>query len=509
VTAAAGVLLVVGVVILTLPAGAMPGGARLRFGLDTASVLSAAAVLFWCLLTRSGLSTAGPEQFATAMSGFAVLMVGVFVAMKLSRSGTSPIRGAAAVPMIAAAAIQGFANMLLPLGAHGTLLTLQGLSLVWPCLLVALAARLQERAVLHDSAGPARRPRRRVSVLPYAGSAVVFAVLVESLRHGVSAQGWSAVAGLLVNFALVAARQLLVLRDNNRLVDRLDDSLEETRQQRNRLESLLRHSSDITSVCDGGGHLTYLTPAVSETLGYDPDEMIGVRLITTIHEDDQVELSSRLGVLFGAPGAQISYEARFRHADGSYRWLAVVVVNLLHEPGINGLVSNARDVTEARAAQELLQHQANHDSLTGLANRRRLAERMGELGDGTAAVMLIDLDGFKPINDAYGHAAGDEVLLHVAAALRDCCDAGGLPARLGGDEFAVLLPGADLATAERAAARLRESLEEPAPIAGRLVAVRASIGCAAGPARDPESLLNRADLRMYERKRLAATSRAG
>ena len=485
-TAVIGTLLVV-VVALAYPIGATSGAARLRFALDAATVLSAAAVVSWCLLTRPALAMGGAAAYVTAMSGFVVLMVGVFVAMRLSRSGLSPLSGPAAVAMIGAAVLESLTSMIIPSGVRDDLVGLQGVLVLLPCFLLPLAARLQ----VVSATRPGKERRRRFSVLPYVGTAIVFAVLADALVEESGSQRWVALGGLFLNFALVAARQLLALRDNNRL--------------QNRLESLLRHSSDITSICDAEGRIRYVTPAVFNLLGHRPDDLDGVALASFIHDDDQIELRSRLGTLFGGPGAQINYQARFRHADGSYRWIEVVAMNLLHEPGVHGLVSNARDITEARAARDELQRQATHDALTGLANRRLLAERMGELSGGPAAMLLIDLDGFKPINDTYGHAAGDEVLRHVAETLRGSC-AEGLPARLGGDEFAVLLPGADLATAERVAARFRRALAGPALIAGRPVVVRASIGCAAGAAGD--SLLHRADAQMYERKR-AAMPRAG
>ncbi|BCJ46064.1 hypothetical protein GCM10010168_50120 [Actinoplanes ianthinogenes] len=501
-----GALLIV-VVTLTYPIGTRSRAVRLRFYLDAATVLSAATVLFSALLIGSGIATADFSAFATAMSGFIVLMVGVFVTLRLGLSGSSPVQGAAAAAIIAGAAIQGAANMIIPFGVQGTMLTVQGLTLVLPCVLAALAARLQER---RQARGPRpaapSRSRRRFSILPYAATALVFAVLVVSLLSGTSPQAWGAVAGLLVNFALVVVRQTLALGENARLLDRLDDTVEQLGQQHNRLEALLRHSSDITSICDADGRITYVTPVVARVLGYPPEDLLGIRLITLIHDDDQVQVSSRKDTLFGAPGAQISYRARFRHADGSYRWIEVVAVNQFHENGIRGVVSNARDITEEQAAHEQLRHQATHDALTGLPNRRLLAERMRELRPSEAAVLLVDLDGFKPINDTYGHAAGDAVLRHVADALRRCAGPDALPARLGGDEFAVLLPGAGLEAAERAAGRLQDLLAQPAQVDGRAIHARASIGCAAGPTADPEALLHLADARMYERKRLTRIS---
>jgi diguanylate cyclase (GGDEF)-like protein len=165
-------------------------------------------------------------------------------------------------------------------------------------------------------------------------------------------------------------------------------------------------------------------------------------------------------------------------------------------------------LTEARELHELLRHQAEHDVLTGLVNRRGLADRMRAAGPGDVGVLLIDLDGFKEINDSYGHASGDAVLVHVAARLRECLGAGDLPARLGGDEFAVLLEHGDRAAAHRIAADFRRVLAEPALVDGRYLTVGASVGVAIGPAGDPDHLLHVADQRMYDEK-LSARAQAG
>ncbi|HWS31816.1 MAG TPA: GGDEF domain-containing protein, partial [Actinoplanes sp.] len=165
----------------------------------------------------------------------------------------------------------------------------------------------------------------------------------------------------------------------------------------------------------------------------------------------------------------------------------------------NGLVDEVRDrERRLNSLLEQLRFQAGHDELTGLANRRQFTAAMaGRHGEVT--VLLIDLNGFKQINDTYGHTAGDEMLRHVTGLLLECSGPDDLPARLGGDEFAVLVAG-DAAAGELIAARLRTALRRPAVITGREIQPGASIGAATGPADDPDRLLHTADLRMYEDK---------
>ncbi len=155
---------------------------------------------------------------------------------------------------------------------------------------------------------------------------------------------------------------------------------------------------------------------------------------------------------------------------------------------------------EARELEDRLRYQTLHDPLTGLANRALFGDRLALAAPTGAAVLNIDLDGFKTINDTYGHHAGDAVLVEVAARLRASVPADGLAARLGGDEFAVLLPGTDRAPADAVAHRFRDLLHLSITVDGRLLHVGASVGTVTGVTGDPEELLRRADEEMYRVK---------
>jgi diguanylate cyclase (GGDEF)-like protein len=155
---------------------------------------------------------------------------------------------------------------------------------------------------------------------------------------------------------------------------------------------------------------------------------------------------------------------------------------------------------ETRAA---LLHQAGHDGLTGLPNRARLAEHFGSLADGPVAVMVMDLDGFKPINDTFGHAVGDRVLRVVAERLNRVLGPGNVAGRLGGDEFLILLPDVGADAAARVERRIHEATGEPIDVGGRHVRVGASLGTVFRPygrSDDLESLTARADAMMYAAK---------
>jgi diguanylate cyclase (GGDEF)-like protein/PAS domain S-box-containing protein len=205
-------------------------------------------------------------------------------------------------------------------------------------------------------------------------------------------------------------------------------------------------------------------------------------------------------------------EERLTGADGEVR-LVVTRKNLLRvgpEPATIFIVGVISDITQYREAQAKSHFLSRHDMLTGLPNRRLFHERLRELGEqasgGTdrSAVLLIDLDGFKAVNDSYGHAGGDELLRVIGGRLSACVRAGDTIARLGGDEFAILLRGAGLDdTAVRVATEICKAIALPIPVAGSQTRVSASVGitfCEA-PYGKPEELLRQADVAMYSVKR--------
>ncbi|MDI6101109.1 sensor domain-containing diguanylate cyclase [Actinoplanes sp. NEAU-A12] len=464
---------------------------RIRLLLDTAIVGTASAVVAWCLMTRPGMAGAGAGAYVVALFSCGLMLCAVYVALR-SGLGVAPLSGTAAVPVVASTLMLAAANILLPSGSAGDSGT-QLAMVIAPCFVLLAAPRIQ---ILDGPRGlDGRRwwsARRGHHVLPYGGTVVCAATLVIVLAtQGLGLSAWGALAGLLVNVGMVIGRQLLALAENN-------DLLVGIRNREQRLSSLLKHSSEIISIATRDGVFTYVSPAVEPVLGFPVETVLGYCALDILHHDDRARLAGDLAVLYSTPGAELTYQGRYRHADGSWRWLEVVGVNLTHEPGIDGVVCNSRDVTESRELHERLRYQAGHDELTGLANRRQFTAAISARA-GDATVLLIDLNGFKQINDTYGHATGDAVLRHVAGLLRDCAGPDDVPARLGGDEFAVLA-GGDRAEAERIAARLRDALAVPADLAGRRLRVGASIGLATDSTADPDHLLNAADLRMYEEK---------
>ncbi len=283
----------------------------------------------------------------------------------------------------------------------------------------------------------------------------------------------------------------------------------EVRISEARFRSLVQQAADMTSVLDAEGIRRYASPAYERVLGYRPEELIGQHAAAIDHPDDAPRTHEFFAELAQQPGAVERLEARVRHRDGSERWLEVVATNRLDDPSVGGIVINSRDITERKAFEARLAQLAYSDSVTGLPNRTRFTDRLAEAthrtrrgGDGVT-VLLLDLDGFKLVNDSFGHDAGDQLLMAVGRRLQACLRSEDLLARFGGDEFAVLLDGVAASDgAIRMAGRLVAALQEPFAVDGSEVYVNASVGIALSTRRraQPRDLLRGADIALYQAK---------
>lgn len=281
------------------------------------------------------------------------------------------------------------------------------------------------------------------------------------------------------------------------------------RRSEGRFRSLVQRASDLTAVTDATGAIDYLSPASEQILGSAPDRLTGRSLLDSVHPEDRQRAADMLALLIEEPSGATTLELRVAAPDGRARMVEAVCSNRLADPAVAGIVWNCRDVTDRRALQDQLSHQASHDMLTGLPNRALLLRRLGEAvrqaadTDGSVAAVLLDIDGFKTVNDTLGHAAGDELLQRVAERLRGCILEGDTVARLGGDEFAALLPSCSVAEdAQRLALDVRRALGTPFEVAKTTLEVSASIGVVLLPAHgsDPVTLLQHADVAMYAAK---------
>ncbi len=289
------------------------------------------------------------------------------------------------------------------------------------------------------------------------------------------------------------------------------------RASQERFRSLVQHSSDVITVTDPIGTIIYQSPSVTPVFGYDTADLVGTELQRLVHPDDVKAVVRTLVATAKGSGSE-RIECRVRHADGSWRHVESAVSARLDDPTIGGMVLNTRDITERKGLEEQLAHQAFHDSLTGLANRALFRNRIEHAlarmrrQRRPIAVLLLDVDGFKNVNDSLGHAFGDAFLVAIAERLRGLLRPSDTPCRLGGDEFAVLIEDlAEAVDATLVAERILEALREPFVIEGKEVVATASLGVtiaeapragegAPPAARGADDLLRNADVAMYTAK---------
>jgi diguanylate cyclase (GGDEF)-like protein/PAS domain S-box-containing protein len=393
--------------------------------------------------------------------------------------------------------------------APGTLLDL-GWVLAFAAIAVAARVPVQVSRVVHDP-DTAPPPTLVQQLLPYAP--IVFAGCAamtqgaDEFRSGRFV--WVSVAvGLLV-----AVRQVVVVADHVALTRDLHSAVKKRTGELERREQwwreLVRNLSDIIVVLDPRGQVSYCSPSVEAALGHWPKHLTtGEQLRNNlVHPDDVAGVLAHITPVIQGRQRQGFLECRVRLADDTWGWFEITAVGQLGEQVLDGAVLTLHDVTERRRLTEELSHQAFHDSLTGLPNRAHLMQRIeaqlarGDRSD-RLALLLIDLDDFKYINDTHGHQAGDAVLSVIGERLQQAVRASDTVARLGGDEFAILMTGA-CSDVDFVAHRLVDAVERPVFADGRRFVVHASVGIVYADSRadeSPESLLAHADIALYEAK---------
>jgi diguanylate cyclase (GGDEF)-like protein/PAS domain S-box-containing protein len=285
------------------------------------------------------------------------------------------------------------------------------------------------------------------------------------------------------------------------------------RESEARFGSLVRNASDLITVVDGDGIIGYQSPSIERILGYRADEVHGTPFQELLAPNEHGRLTALLGVQ-SPRGSASSFECTLCHADGRSMRFEVLATNLLEDEHVHGIVLNGRDISERTAFEAQLAHQAFHDPVTGLPNRALFSDRVqhaltrADRERSTVAVIFLDLDDFKTVNDSLGHSVGDDVLREVAVRMLEAIRSTDTVARFGGDEFAVLLE--DVAGPQGVADmadRIVAAFALPVHVQGKDIVIPASVGIAlAGPSVDEDTvdadeLVRNADAAMYICKR--------
>jgi diguanylate cyclase (GGDEF)-like protein/PAS domain S-box-containing protein len=478
-----------------------------QFSLDAMIFVVGFGAFFWFLVIRPAASSTEIDvikntlsQTYIALNCILLLTLGVL----LLAGAASP--GGRRVPLLL---LVGFATMFLAdilwsvAKIRGDYLpgALQDVLYVACYVPLAAAGREQMRTITALTAPSASDSLAQS--LPYAAMLTAFLVLVSFTPGDI---GSPATVMTIVVFGLallVMVRQGLVLRE-----DALTRERRAARMVEDRYASLIANASDVIMIVAVDGALRFASPASERTLGLSPENVAGKNLLDLWTGDDGERLKAFLAEVAATPGRAVGpVELRIERGPTRYV-LEIVGSNLTDDPAVQGLALNFRDISERKALEEQLRQLAFHDPLTLLANRSLFRDRvqhaltLAQRGRLQAAVMFLDLDNFKNINDSLGHDSGDRLLQAVAQRLVKATRFSDTVARLGGDEFAILLEGvATIAEVESLAASLIEGLGQPFTLSATEVRVSASIGVALSAFEaDAEALLSKADIAMYHAK---------
>jgi diguanylate cyclase (GGDEF)-like protein/PAS domain S-box-containing protein len=291
----------------------------------------------------------------------------------------------------------------------------------------------------------------------------------------------------------------------------LKEAEDALRESEARYRLMAENSTDLISRHAPDGTYLYASPASMPLLGYIPEELLGQKPSTLCHPDDLQAIEECMAAIVGGKES-CSVTFRMRKSDDSYAWLETTSRAVRdEESAIREIISVSRDVTERRLTEEQVEYQAYHDPLTNLPNRVLFRDRIGvalaharRLRE-PVAVLFLDLDDFKLVNDTFGHSVGDHLLQRLAGRLRAALREEDTVARMGGDEFTILL--SDLngeQQAAKVARKLLETIALPLHVDQHELFVTASIGIAMFPTdgEDAETLLKNADSAMYRAKEL-------
>lgn len=320
------------------------------------------------------------------------------------------------------------------------------------------------------------------------------------------------------SYRWMSGRSREILDDDGKVIGRIaglrdihDEVLAEQRlaEAEAHFRMLAENSSDVVAETGPEGTIHWVSPSIEHVLGWSCDEVIGKRLSQFMHPEDRQRLLALRVDLLGTRTDIGTIEARFADRDGRWKWMAVRGKAILNDDGdVVGGIDALRDITLEHESREELRFLATHDQLTELLTRGAFTNHLTSLLTDAGgrvpgvAVLFTDVDGFKPINDRFGHAIGDRVLFDVAQRISSAVRPEDLVARLGGDEIVVALSGIPTAAAAEAVARgIQRAMSVPFAVGDDLLTVTLSIGVAlAQVGDDSEAVLRNADRALYQAK---------
>jgi diguanylate cyclase (GGDEF)-like protein/PAS domain S-box-containing protein len=279
------------------------------------------------------------------------------------------------------------------------------------------------------------------------------------------------------------------------------------RESTARFQAFFDYAGIAIQVLSVDGTILQANPACRDVLGYAPEEMVGQPIARFVSGDDGTGIASACDDLLSTARESVTIEQRLEHKDGTIVWGQLTIARVL-AGSVSRLMVMLQDVTERKRMEEELTHRAFKDDLTGLANRALFHDRLRHAlqrrrrAKTDVAVLLLDLDGFKRVNDSLGHAAGDQLLRAIATRITATVRGGETVARLGGDEFAIVVESVQSENELNGLAeRLLRTISRPVMIADREVVVNVSIGIAlADPTDEGDAVLRNADVAMYAAK---------
>lgn len=295
-------------------------------------------------------------------------------------------------------------------------------------------------------------------------------------------------------------------------ITKLKNTQRELDQSKEKYKVITEYAFDVIKVFNRNGRADYLSPSIKHLLGHEPSECIGKQFTEFIHPEDHAVVQKNLQLLL-VTRKHCTMELRMRHIDGHYVWMEVVASPVIERGRVINIITISRDISERYSMQEALKQMAYYDHLSGLPNRRAFDDRLQDLIDtesqeSSLALLLVDGNQFKQINDTYGHDAGDAVIVEMAKRLSTSVRQNDLVARLGGDEIGILLE--QIRTHDQIEAiidRIIKAFKEPFLYKHATIPIEIALGIALYPqdAQDKKALFIAADNALYESKKTRAT----